>query len=151
MIAFTSIDQVLDYAIEQENEAFIFYQKLAEQSQNTEMQQTFQGFAREELGHKNRLIAMKEGKPIRLTKDTVPNLGIADYVVEVPVHPDMGYQHALITAMRNEKKAYKLYMDLAALIEDADLQEVFFSLAREEANHKLRFEIEYDDIILIEN
>ena len=31
------------------------------------------------------------------------------------------------------------------------MRELFLSLAQEEAKHKLRFEIEYDDMILTEN
>ena len=40
---------------------------------------------------------------------------------------------------------------MAAATTDADLQALLLSLAQEEAKHKLRFEIEYDDNILTEN
>ena len=32
-----------------------------------------------------------------------------------------------------------------------DLKQTFLGLAQEEAKHKLRFEVEYDDVILAEN
>jgi len=57
----------------------------------------------------------------------------------------------LIIAMKAEKAAYKLYNELATSIDDANVQEIFLGLAQEEAKHKLRFEIEYDDMILTEN
>ena len=41
--------------------------------------------------------------------------------------------------------------DLAALADDAELKAIFEALAQEEAKHKLRFEVEYDERILIEN
>ena len=41
-------------------------------------------------------------------------------------------------------------LDLAAGASD-ELAELFRSLAAEEAKHKLRFEIEYDDVVLKEN
>jgi len=53
--------------------------------------------------------------------------------------------------MKKEKKAFKMYTDLAATTEDAGLQSVFLGLAQEEAKHKLRFEIEYDDYVMTEN
>ena len=63
----------------------------------------------------------------------------------------MDYQQALIVAMKKEKKAFKMYNDLAAVVDDGSLQAVFLSLAQEEAKHKLRFEIEYDDYVMKDN
>ena len=53
--------------------------------------------------------------------------------------------------MKAEKNAYKLYSDLAGLTTDPAQKVIFQQLAQEEARHKLRFEIEYDDFILQEN
>ena len=36
-------------------------------------------------------------------------------------------------------------------VDDAGLQETFLGLAQEEAKHKLRFEVEYDEFVLTEN
>ena len=60
----------------------------------------------------------------------------------------MNYQEVLVYAMKAEKLAYQLYLRLAQATDDPGLVEVFNSLAQEEAKHKLRFEIEYDDRIL---
>ena len=54
-------------------------------------------------------------------------------------------------AMKAEKAAFKLYTDLAAATDDDGLKQIFLDLAQEEAKHKLRFELEYDDSILTEN
>jgi len=40
---------------------------------------------------------------------------------------------------------------LAGIVPNSNLKNIFLSLAQEEAKHKLRFEIEYDDYILKEN
>jgi rubrerythrin len=53
--------------------------------------------------------------------------------------------------MKKEKAAFKLYTDLATSVSDENLRSVFKMLAQEEAKHKLRFEIEYDENILSEN
>ena len=45
----------------------------------------------------------------------------------------------------------KIFEYLAEEVEDTALRETFLALAQEEAKHKLRFEIEYDDVILREN
>jgi rubrerythrin len=53
--------------------------------------------------------------------------------------------------MKKEKKAFRLYNDLASTCGDPKLEELFLSLAQEEAKHKLRFEVEYDDYVMSEN
>ncbi|MHC4085742.1 MAG: ferritin family protein [Planctomycetota bacterium] len=147
---FESVEEVLDFAIAREIEARDFYLKLAERMENPAMQKVFENFATEELGHKYKLEAFKRGD-ISLVPQQVQSLDIADYVVDVEPQPDMDYAEALVLAMRKEKAAYRLYLDLAAVGEDEELTDMFLSLAQEEAKHKLRFEIEYDDIVLKED
>ena len=147
---FESVEEVLDFAIAREIEARDFYMKLAERMENPAMQKVFENFATEELGHKYKLEAFKRDD-ISLVPQQVQSLNIADYVVDVEPQPDMDYAEALVLAMRKEKAAYRLYLDLAAIGEDEELTDMFLSLAQEEAKHKLRFEIEYDDIVLKED
>jgi rubrerythrin len=150
MDTFESFIAVLDYAIEKEIEANQFYEGLAKQMKNPAMREVFEAFAREELGHKARLEAIKQGKEIAPVKN-ITDLKIADYTVDVQPSADMSYQDALILAMKKEKAAYRLYLDLADQVENEDQKALFLSLAQEEAKHKLRFEIEYDDVMLNQN
>ena len=144
---FESVEEVLEFAIAREIESRDFYMKLAERMENPVMQKVFENFATEELGHKLKLEAINRGE-ILLVSQQVQSLDIADYVVDVEPQPDMDYAEALVLAMRKEKAAYRLYLDLAAVGEDEELTDMFLSLAQEEARHKLRFEIEYDDTVL---
>jgi rubrerythrin len=50
--------------------------------------------------------------------------------------------------MKAEKAAFTMYTKLAELTDDPSFTRIFRSLAQEEAKHKLRFEIEYDDHVL---
>lgn len=147
---FESAEEVLDFAIERETESQDFYMKLAERMENPKMREVFEKFAAEELGHKMKLEAVKHGEILIGQKD-VMSLGIADYVVDVEPQPDMDYADALVLAMKKEKAAYRLYLDLASVAEDEELTDMFLSLAQEEAKHKLRFEIEYDDVVMKED
>lgn len=145
-----SFDDILDFAIDKETEANQFYADLAKKMKNLAMREVFEAFAAEELGHKVKLEGIKQSKVIK----TAPNetdLHIADYVVEVEPGPDMDYQDALVLAMKNEKAAFRLYLDLANQVANEEQKSLFLSLAQEEAKHKLRFEIEYDDVVLKES
>ena len=145
-----SFDDVIDFAIEKEQQANKFYLDLARQMKNPGMREVFEGFAAEELGHKTKLEGIKKSQTIQPAQNVV-DLQIADYVVEVESGPEMDYQDALVLAMKNEKAAFRLYLDLAHKVANEAQKALFLSLANEEAKHKLRFEIEYDEIILKEN
>ena len=109
----------------------------------------FEQFSKEEPGHKKKLEAIKSRGAAVISSKKVQDLKIGDYLVEVDTsREDLNYQEALIVAMKEEKAAFRLYSDLAARTDHSDLRETFLQLAREEAKHKLRFEIEYDDYIL---
>ncbi len=149
---FNSLDEILDMAIKDELRAASLYAKLAKSSRNKEIQEVFEQFSQEELGHKSKLERMKTGEKVVVSDEKVQDLKIGDYLVEVDVaREDLSYQDALIIAMKEEKSAFKLYSDLAARTDDPAAKEIFLMLAQEEARHKLRFEIEYDEYILTEN
>ncbi len=146
-----SIDEALDFAIQSEERAANFYKMLAERAETASMRSVFEGFSREELGHKAKLLAIKQGDMELPAPQKVQDLKVGDYLVDVEVDGDLSYQDSLILAMKREKAAYRLYSDLAALAQETKLRQVFFALAQEEANHKLRFEIEYDENVFTEN
>jgi len=43
-----------------------------------------------------------------------------------------------------QRAAFRLYTNLASVAKNKELRDTFLGLAREEAGHKLRLEIEYD-------
>lgn len=146
-----SVDAVLDFAIQKEQDAADFYLELGNKMDRPYMKDVFLGFAKEEMGHKSKLMGVKSGKKLHASEKEVQDLKLAETLVEVELSAKMDYQDALIAAMNAEKAAYRLYTDLASATDNADLQGLFKSLAQEEARHKLRFEVEYDDQILKEN
>jgi len=151
MNKFSSIDELFDFAINEEHMAAEFYRKLADQQKNDWMKKVFEDFAKEELGHKAKLIGLKDGKYFRASDEKVMDLKIADYVVDVPTTSNMDYQQALVLAMKKEKAAFRMYMDMAEQVQDDDIKQSLIGMAQEEAKHKLRFEIEYDNDVLTDN
>lgn len=151
MKEFESINDVLDFAMNEEQQAVEFYTRLAGQAQTDDMRRIFEEFANEEIAHKARLSKIKEEGTYNTPVEKIADLKIADYMVNVKVTPDMSYQDALVVAMKKEKAAFKLYLALADRAPDNDMKSVFLSLAQEESKHKLRFELEYDEFVLREN
>jgi rubrerythrin len=146
-----TIDKILDFAIAKEEDAFRFYSELAEKMDLPHMKEVFTEFAREEQGHKEKLLAVKEGQQLLSAEQKVQDLKIGDKLEDIVLTSDAGYQEALMVAMKAEKAAFQLYHALAQATDKPDLKQLFLALAQEEAKHKLRFEIEYDEHILTEN
>ena len=151
MDSFESVDGVLDFAIEREQEASDFYTDLAAKAKRSDMKTLFKQFAGEEQGHKAKLQGVKQGRKLLPAEKQVLDLQMSDYLVADTQTEEMTYQNALILAMKREKASFKLYTDLAARVPTADLKNTFLNLAQEEAKHKLRFEVEYDNEIMTEN
>lgn len=148
---FGTVDEALDFAIAREAEASAFYSDLAGRMTNPAMKQAFADFAKEEQGHQAKLVAVKTHRRLLPAQSKVMDLKLSDYLVAGEVSADMDYGEALVAAMKREKAAFRLYSDLATTTADAGLRETFLALAQEEAKHKLRFELEYDEHILREN
>lgn len=151
MEEFKSIDDILDFAISSEQEAVDLYTGLAGSARDNAMREVFESFANEERGHKTRLTRIKEERSFNFSPESITDLKIGDYLVDKEACPGMSYKDVLILAMQKEKAAFKLYTGLAEKAPNDDLRDVFLSLAQDEAKHKLRFEIEYDDNILTDN
>ena len=145
-----SVEDVLDFAMGREEESAEFYADLAGWVERPSMREMFGSFAREEEDHRSRLRALKEGKAALPEPKRVQDLKIADYLVDEEPGPKLDYQQALILAMKKEKASFKLYSDLAERT-DQVLRSTFLSLAQEEARHKLRVEMVYDEEILKDN
>jgi rubrerythrin len=151
MADLNSVDEILDFAIGKEQEAADFYSGFAAKAKSPAMKATFEQFAAEEMGHKAKLQNVKAGKKLLQSEAKIQDLKIGDYLVEEEPREDMDYQDALIVAMKAEKAAFRLYTDLASKVDDGEIKELLLGLAQEEAKHKLRFEIEYDEQVLTEN
>ena len=148
---FNSADEILDFAISREQDAYDFYMKWSKQMKNASMSKFFVELAEEEGRHKKKLEDVKAGKNMVHADVKVQNLNIAEFTVDVKVDDELDYQNALLLAMKREKAAFKLYTFLADVADDEGMKTLFKGLAQEEAKHKLHLELEYDDNVLTEN
>ena len=159
LAGFGSINEILDFAVEKEQEASQFYAEWARKLTSPRLdpdhlfllRNMFEHFAQEELKHKEKLIRVQQGSPFQPSAKPVTDLKIVDYLIDIMPSPNMDYQEALIIAMKREKSSLKLYNDLSELAGSEDMRSIFTALAQEEAKHKLRLETEYEKEIYSEN
>jgi rubrerythrin len=124
---------------------------LAVRAEKAGMKKMLLEFAEEEHRHKERLLAVKTGERKLTPEKEILDLKISDYLVEVEASDNISYQDALIVAMKRERAAFKLYSDMAEKVTDTNVKQVFVGLAKEESNHKLFFETEYEERVLRHN
>jgi rubrerythrin len=147
-----TVTEILDFAIKEEEQAAAFYRELASRMDNAAMRKAFEDYALEEDGHKRKLLEVKAGKRFVSSREKVVDLKLAEQLVKIdPFKSEMSYQQALVVAMKKEKAAFMLYSSLAESATDPAIRDLFLVLAQEEAKHKLRFEVEYDENVLIWN
>ena len=151
MKEFSTVNDILDFAMNSEQESVDFYKSLAANAKNEDMRKVFNQFAQEVISHKAKIMKIKEEESYELSREKIQDMKVSDYMVSVKPHPEMNYQDALVLAMNKEKAAFKLYMDLSERADKEEMKELFLTLAQEESKHKLRFELEYDDYVLREN
>ena len=150
-ISFSSMDEVLKFAIEKEEEAHQFYLQWADKATSPAVSNTLKEFAAEELKHKNLLLGVQKGHSFPKQKHPVSDLKIADYFSSAEVKGVMTYQDALRVAIQREIVARDTYRLMALNTTDTELKQIFTNLEQEEAKHKQRLESIYDDDFLTEN
>lgn len=143
MRRFSSLDEIWEFAIGREIEACDFYKELAQWAERPQVAKAFEELADDELQHKMKLEALRAGK-VDIALEEVGNLGIADGMEGAEPEANLTYVEALALAMQREKQAFRLYTDLASASQDPQIRSIFRKLAQEEAEHKLRLELEYD-------
>jgi len=143
MNKFNTIKEVLDYAINKEMESQFFYLELADFVEQPEMAKVLTDLASEELRHKEKLESVQVNQ-IALDDEEVGNLGITERINDIEPDAKMDYLEMLIVGMKKEEHARQLYTNLASIVLNQQIRDMFIQLAQEEAGHKLRFEIEYE-------
>ena len=144
---FGSIAEVVEFAIEKEHEAAMFYRQAAENENVPSSKSVFVDYAVEEEKHEKMLKDFTFDKAsVTLYKfKKIEDIKRADYLTEMTYKPGMSYHEVMRLAMKREEKAYKLYLKLAESAPEENLSNIFNILAHEELKHKSSLERMYDD------
>ena len=143
-----SYAEVIQLAINNEQDAADLYAGLAERAEGPAAKAHFEQLANMERGHKKKLEILDFSYFESQKIDPPQDLKIADYLVDVELKPDSNYQDTLLFAAKCEKAAADLYTDLAETYSATpEVSKMFQVLAQEEAHHKFLIEREYDEKI----
>jgi rubrerythrin len=147
-ISCSSFDDVVNFAIQKEENAMEFYQKCADRAKNPGIKQFFLEMVAEEKKHRD-LLTILDIKALESVKlDKVEDLKISDYMVDVSFRDDLTYQEALALSMKKEEKAHLFYAGWRTKCMHEKTAKLFQILEVEELKHKRKLENLYDDQIL---
>ena len=149
-----SFEDIILYAIEQEEVEYGFYQHLASLTTTADLKQMLLHHAQQEKEHVAKLqqVLSRHRLPNATRVQANPDLHIANYVVASPSDlTTLSYQDALILAIKMEQANENLYRDLANMSANDDSRTLFNFLVEQERKHRDLLEREYDDNILQQN
>ena len=151
MKIFRTFEEIIDYAIDTEMDEIEFYSDLANRMDRKNVRRLFHNIALEKTARMLRLEKMKDLKT-EFKPDDIQDMKIAGTLEDIDHNKtDLSYQEALILAMKKEKAKFKFYMEMAEKAINEECRNTFLALANDEARQKLKFEIEYDEYVLMEN
>jgi rubrerythrin len=144
-----SVEEAIEFAIEQEDKTFSLYNDLAEKTTNAHSRDVIEGFAAEELAHRRKLEIMRahiicvKNALKKADDNKLLTIEKPGKVVQADVNMDL--KKALQFAMYMEQKAESLYLHLADACPDHDLKAFFQILTEEEILHYKRYQKIYND------
>lgn len=144
---FKSMDDILDFAIENEIEAENFYTELSNEETFSGAKTALKEFADEEKKHQDLLKKFKENREVldNYKFEWITDIKRSDYLVDITYEKGMPYTDTIRLAMKREEKALMLYNELLEKADDDALKKIFKMLCQEEAKHKNILETLYDD------
>jgi len=147
-----TLEKALKLALSMEEESIKLYTSAQNKVVNSGSMELLKELVKEEEKHKSKILeAMRDQekvKEIGSYEAKIQDLKIVDYLKDVSLSPEAGYQEILIYAGKREKTTHDLYMELARRYSGEEIGKMFAKLAHEELKHKYRLEQEYDDVIL---
>ena len=146
-----SMKDVIDFAIEREEDARDFYLQCRDKIKTRALKDFFQELADEEDNHRNLLMQRDVSNVKEFEPAQVQTLQLSDFMVDVSFSPDMNYQEALTLAMKKEEKAHAFYSAWQDRCDDSETTKLFAFLAGEEMKHKRKLEDVFDEDILMWN
>jgi len=143
-----SVSDVVNFAIEKEEEAIEFYRKCVERTKHPGIKEFFKEMVTEEQSHRDMLRNLDFLNLDKIKLQKVENLKISDYLVDVDFSDNITYQDALILAMKKEEKALAFYSGWKNKCMSEKASKIFQLLENEEEKHKRKLEQLYNDEIL---
>lgn len=137
---------IIEFAIENEVEAYEFYKDASEIIKDPVLKETFTDLAKEELEHKKFLKEFLSGERKEFLLDDFQDYKIADTLDKPKLSVNMKFSDAISLAIKNEQEAMMMYKVLADANLDNEVKSLFLKLMEMEQMHKAKLEEIYVNV-----
>lgn len=137
---------IIEFAIENEVEAYEFYKDASEIIKDPVLKETFTDLAKEELEHKKFLKEFLSGERKEFLLDEFQDYKIADTLDKPKLSVNMKFSDAISLAIKNEQEAMMMYKVLADANLDNEVKSLFLKLMEMEQMHKAKLEEIYVNV-----
>lgn len=131
---------IIQFAIENEVEAYEFYNDASGLVKDPFLKETFENLAKEELEHKKFLSDFLAGDRKEFKLDEFNDYKIAETIDKPRLSVNMNFSDAISLAIKNEQEAMDMYKSLAEANLDPEIKSLFLKLMTMEQMHKARLE-----------
>ena len=142
-----SIADIIDMAIQREEDAYDFYMDIHHKVQDAGVKDTVEFIAKEEIKHKEFLVGYRAGNygSNSLRMADVVDYRIAEYLEEPEVDSDSSREEVYLIASHREARSHLFYTELAGMHTDRELNAMLLKMANEELKHKEKMEYLYSN------
>ena len=139
------LSEVLDTAIQREEEAYLFYMDILNEIEDKSAREAIEWIANEEKKHKAFLVNYRKGQygPDSLRMSEVVHYRIAEHQEEPEIKKAMRREDAFLVASHREAQSHKFYSELAGMHPRGDTKDMLLKIANEELKHKEKMEYLY--------
>ena len=140
-----TIADVIDLAIQREEEAYDFYMDIHGKVRDAAVKDTVAFIAGEEKKHKAFLVDYRDGNygSDALRMADVVEYRIAEYLEEPEISKDSSSEDVYLIAAHREGRSHQFYTELASMHADSELKTMLSKMANEELKHKEKMEYLY--------
>lgn len=141
---------IIKFAIQNEIEAYCFYEDAASKITDQNLKETFEELAVEEHKHRKFLEDFLESGLEKMSFNEIVDYHISESVDSVKLTTELKFVDAITIAMKKEEDAMHMYQKLAEASTDEDQKELFVELSKMEQMHKVRLEEIYTNAAFAE-
>lgn len=140
-----TIGDVINLAIQREEEAYDFYMDIYGKVQDATVRDTVEFIAGEEKKHKAFLVAYRDGNygSEALRMADVVDYKIAEYLEEPEISEESKSEDIYLIASHRESRSYQFYTEIANMHAAGELKTMLSKMANEELKHKEKMEYLY--------
>lgn len=147
---FDSMNELLGYAMQREEEASFLYRQAAGIARNAESKDMFLKLAEIEDGYRQLLSQFRDDGSLPNTPVVLPDNRLCETLPDQPLEPDMALPEILMYAIKKEQKAFTLYSEAAHSCNEPHIRKALLVIAEEERRRRLELEAFFEKEVISE-